>query len=417
MNIFYKILCFMVFLASPLCAIAENGVTDKEILIGSSLALTGGTGYLGAQYKYGAMAYIEAVNDNGGVNGRQIKVSWRDDVYDPVLTLVNTRKLLEEDQVFCLFNYIGTTSAVKVLPMLAHHKVPLVGVLSGARILREPVNPYVFNVRSSYSNEIEAVVMHTVKDLGLKKVAVFYQYDAYGIDGLKSTEVVLEKYGLTPVSAESYDRGSTDIREPLKAIQASGAELVIMVGVYEACAKFIIEGKKQGFHPVYYNVSFVGPEKLVELLGESGQGELLTLVVPPLSEARPPEPAVADIVPYGVAALPVVPVAPQPTGFQGITDYINTLQQYFPVAPSTVSFEGFINAKVLVEALKRAGPDLTREKFIGAVESIKNFDLGIGSNSTFGPADHQGLDQVYVVRIDKGGMVPVVDWAGLKKKF
>ncbi len=392
---FFPLFCAaLLFLRGPAGLAEETGVTEKQIVIGSSLALSGHAGYLGEQFREGASAYFEDVNRKGGIGGRKIKVIWEDDGYNPQQTILLTRKLIEEKKVFCLFNFVGSACAISILPVLSSEKVPLVGVLSGAHFIREPLKRYVFNVRSSYYEEIRDAVGHAVKDLGVKKVAVFYQYDAYGVDGLRGVEIALEEHGLSPVASESYPRGSLDIENALAKIRASGAEMVVMAGVYGPCSKFILEGKKSGFRPLYYNVSFVGPEKLIEVLGPEGQDEILTLAVPPVTESEA--------------------TAGNPS--DGIGEYKRILKQYAAAAsPSTISFEGFLNAKVLVEGLRRCGPEVTRTNLMNALESIKDLDLGIGTNLSFSPTDHQGLKKVYPVRIDKGVMVLITRWGDLKK--
>lgn len=169
------------------------GVTDTEIHIGSSLALKGHAGFLGRETRRGALAYIRAVNERGGVHGRTIRVTSYDDGYDPPRCLANTQKLLIEDGVFALFCYVGTPTTVKILPLVEQAEIPLVGMFTGADALRRPFNRYLFNVRASYYQETRAAVRHMVRDLNMKRIAVFYQYDAYGFDGLTGAELALQE--------------------------------------------------------------------------------------------------------------------------------------------------------------------------------------------------------------------------------
>ena len=358
------------------------GVTDKEIVIGSSLALEGHASYLGRQTLYGALSYIQHINDQGGIHGRTIKLIAYDDGYDPPQCVANTQKLVVEDNVFALFCYVGTPTTVKIIPMVQEARIPLVGMFTGANALREPLHRYIINVRASYYQETRAAVKHLVEDLGVKKVAVFYQYDAYGFDGLKGTEIALKEYGLAPVARGTYIRGTLDVEEGLEKIILSGAEAVVMIGTYDPCAKFIRLSKAAGFNPVFHNVSFVGADELARRLGKDGEGVIVSQVVPP----------------------------PEPVGghnlLWGTVQYTELLKRFYPEDhPNFVGLEGFINAKVLVEGLKRAGKDLDREKFIEAIESIRNFDLGIANTLSFSPDDHQGLDRVYFTQIREGRLV------------
>jgi branched-chain amino acid transport system substrate-binding protein len=169
----------------------SQGITDDEILVGSSLALGGHAGYLGTQTLHGALAYIKHVNQQGGIHGRRIKVIAYDDGYDPPRCVANTQRLIIQDKVFSLFCYVGTPTTVKILPLVEEARIPVVGMFTGANALRDPLNRYLINVRASYYQETGAAVKHLVETMKLKKIAVFYQYDAYGFDGLKGTEIAL----------------------------------------------------------------------------------------------------------------------------------------------------------------------------------------------------------------------------------
>lgn len=355
------------------------GVTDTEILIGSSLALGGHAGYLGTQTLHGASAYIRHINDSGGIYDRKIRVIAYDDEYDPPKCLFNTQNLIVSDKVFALFNYVGTPTTVKILPLVAEAKIPLVGMFTGASALREGGNPYLINVRASYYQETGAAVKHLVEKMKIRRVAVFYQYDAYGFDGLRGTEIALKRYGLLPVATGTYIRGTLNIEEGLEKIMASGAEAVVMIGTYDPCAKFIRRSIAKGFSATFYNVSFVGADELERKLGEDGEGLIVTQVVPP----------------------------PIPSStLWGVLEYLTHLSRYYPDdKPNFASLEGYINAKVLVEGLRRAGASLSRIKFIRALESIRNFDLGIANTLSFSHSDHQGFDKVYFTRIQNGRFV------------
>ncbi|MBK5100956.1 MAG: ABC transporter substrate-binding protein [Desulfobacteraceae bacterium] len=362
---------------------AVLGVTNNGITFGSSLALGGHAGYLGTQTLHGALSYLNNINELGGIHGRRINVISYDDGYNPSRCVVNTHRLIDEDKVFGLFCYVGTPTSVEIIPIVQKAKIPLLGLLTGAHILREPVKRYIINVRASYYEETAAATRHFVEDLGLKKVAVFYQDDAYGLDGLTGAKLALKNYGLVPVATGSYIRGSMDVEQGLNRIMASGAEAVVMIGTYDPCAKFIKSAREKGFDPIFQNVSFVGAEELARKLGKYGEGVLITQVVPP------PEERV------------LVPAA---------KDYARLLSKYYPNdVPNFVGFEGFINAKILVEGLRRSGRDITRERFIDAIESIQKYFVGIGASVNFGPQDHQGLDKVYFTKIKGAQLVLVTD--------
>ncbi len=374
---------------------ATQGVTDTEVLLGSSLALEGHASYLGTQTLRGYTCYIDHINENGGIHGRKIRVIAYDDSYDPPKCLVNTQRLIINDQVFALFSYVGTPTTVKILPMVEEARIPLLGMFTGANALREPLNHYVINVRASYYQETEAAIAHLVEDLGMTKIAVFYQYDAYGFDGLTGMERALKKYSHAPVARGSYIRGTLDIEEGLGKIMASGAEAVVMIGTYEPCAKFVRLAHERGFNPVFYTVSFVGAEELARRLASYSD---ITLI---MSQVVPP------------------PEGPESGELLGTaSEYVDLLKRYFPEdKPNFVGLEGYLNARVLVEGLRRAGRDLTREGFIAAIESIQDVPLLPDTTLSFGGKDHQGLDKVYFTILRDGSFVLMNDWNVLRESI
>jgi branched-chain amino acid transport system substrate-binding protein len=359
-----------------------NGITPDQIKIGSSLALAGHAGYLGTQMLQGAQAYIRHINEAGGIHGRKIELVALDDSYDPTLCLYNTQRLILKEKVFSLFCYVGTPTTVRIIPLVNEAKIPLIGMFTGANRLRQPVNRYLINIRASYYQETKAAVDLIVREKGLKRVAVFYQYDEYGFDGLRGTEIALKKYGLIPVAKGTYIRGTLGVEEGLEKIILSDAQAVVMIGTYDSCAKFINLARNKGFNPLFHNVSFVGSTELARRLGDAGEGVIVTQVVPP--------PDIGS----GNSILP------------GVKEYTTLLHRYYPDStPSFVGLEGYLNARILAEGLKRAGRKITREKFIQAIESIQNYDLGIQNALSFGRDDYQGLDNVYYTMIHDGRLV------------
>ena len=381
-------ICLVMGMALPL--LAETGVTDSEILIGSSLVLEGPANYLGIQTNHGMMAYINKVNDEGGVNGRKIKVIVYNDGYDPLPCVQNTQKLINEDKVFALSCYVGTPTSVKTQPVWTNAKVSVTGFFTGAEALRTPFNRQNVHIRASYYQEAATIVDALVKELAFKKIAVFYQYDAFGEAVKKGTEIALEKYGMAPVGYGSYERGTVNIEEGLKKIVEVQPEAVVMVGTYVPLARFVTAAKAAVLtKTIFHTVSFVGPEAFAKELGTNTSNVVVTLVMPP----------------YVNLSIPVV------------TEYNETLAKYFPDdSPNFVSLEGFVNAKILVEGLKRAGKDLTREKYLDAIETIKPGQMGTGLTLSYGPTDHVGLDKVYIGQIKDGRFVEVTNLGDLGKK-
>ncbi|WP_432737670.1 ABC transporter substrate-binding protein [Maridesulfovibrio sp. FT414] len=366
------------------------GVYPDKVVLGSSLALEGHASYLGTQTLHGALSYINHINDQGGIHDRRIEVVAYDDSYDPPECLINTQKLIIDDKIFALFCYVGTPTTVKILPLVDDARIPLLGMFTGANALRKPFNRYVINIRPSYYQETKEAVRHMVKDLGITRIAVFYQYDAFGFDGLTGTELALKEFDLEPVARGSYTRGSLDVQEGVQKIKYSGAQAVFMIGTSGPCIKFMEQMGKEGAHPVFYTVSFMGARQFAQELGNDNSLVIMSQVVPPFSEDH-------DL------------------SHSEAASYIRLMKQYYPdETPNLVGLEGFFNARILVEGLRRSGRELNREKFIEAVESMDKYEIAPGITVSYGNQDHQGMDKVYFTRFRDGRFELIRDWAALK---
>ena len=363
------------------------GVTEDEIIIGSSSALSGHASFLGTQTIHGSLAYINEINSEGGIYGRKIKLIAYDDSYDPEKTVSNTQKLINKDRVFVLFDYVGTPTSVKVIDMIHQSEIPSLGFFTGAEALRVPFRPYIFNVRDSYYEEAESAVAYFVDKLGHEKVAIFYQEDAFGLAVLKGAQLALNDRNMKPVATATFHRGTLDVEEAAQVIKESGAQSIIMVGTYSPLAKFVKSFEKESLFPYFHTVSFVGSEAFAKEL----------IQVQNISTSKYEKIIVTQVVP-----------SPYSENFQAVEEYKQLLKKYYPDDnPNYVALEGFINAKILVKGLKDAGSDLTREKFMNAMELIHNFDIGIEKDLTYSVLDHQGLDGIYYSRLSEDGLFKI----------
>jgi branched-chain amino acid transport system substrate-binding protein len=353
-------------------ALAQDGVTPTSILIGQSAAFTGPAAQLGIQMRDGAKLWFDYVNARGGVNGRRIELKSRDDKYEPKLAAENTKKLIEEDRIFVLFAYVGTPTSQASLPIFTAAKVPFVAPFTGAELLRSPFNKYIFNVRASYYDETERMVDFLVRT-GVKNFGVFYQNDAYGQAGLEGVKRALSRRNMQPMVLGTVERNTTNVSEAVNTINAARPEATVMITAYTSAAEFVKQMKKAGSGSQFFNVSFVGSKALAEALGAEGRGVIISQVVP---------------FPWS----PTVPV---------VKEFLD-LAKAAKVEVNFSSLEGFIAAKVLVEGLRAAGKDLTRAKFVTAMESMSNFDTG-GFQVRFSPDNHNGSQYVDLSMIGRDG--------------
>ena len=359
--------------AAPASALAQNGITPNSILIGQSAAFTGPAAQLGIQLRDGAKLWFDYVNASGGINGRRIEFRSRDDKYDPKLAAENTRKLIEEDDVFLLFAYVGTPTSQAALPIFTAARVPFVAPFTGAELLRTPFNRYVFNVRAGYFDETEKIVDQMTRS-GLKRFAVFYQNDAYGQAGLEGVKRALARRNLEIAALGIVERNTTNVAEAVKTINAAQPEATVMISAYTSVAEFVRQMKTAGSGSQFCNVSFVGSTALAEALGKDGNGVIIAQVVP---------------FPWS----PLTPIG---------KEYLDLVKRAGNVDVNFSSLEGFIAAKALVEGLRRTGKEPTRAKFITAMESMTNYDIG-GFAVRFSPDNHNGSQYVDLSMIGRNG--------------
>ena len=386
------------------------GVSAREIRIGMSAAFKGTAAGLGTEFYRGAQAYYDEVNARGGVFGRALTVVGLDDHYEPLPCVKNTIQLLEKDNVFFLSNYVGTPTLTRALPVIkryADQQVVLVGNFTGAQPQREaPYVEHVFNVRASYRQEMAALV-ERFWALGAHNLGVYSQADAYGRSGIDGVTRALAQRGAKLAAETTYRRGSgfeDDMTPAVNALRRAGVDAVLCTGAYQGCGAFVRTARDLGWTVPISNVSFVGSDAMLRLLIQHGKtsGRDYTRAL-----------VNSQVVPsYDDLALPAV------------AEYRSLMDKHNPAVPASlkddkyaaqhysfISLEGYINGRVVVEALRRAGPNPTRASLRQALESLRNFDLGIGAPLTFGPERHQGLDSVYFTRVDGERWVPIADWS------
>jgi ABC-type branched-subunit amino acid transport system substrate-binding protein len=384
----------------------SSKVLAEDIVIGMSAAFTGPSRALGIELYRGSMAYLEPVNREGGVHGRRIVIRAYDDRYDPTRAIQNTIKLVDDDNVFLLANYVGTPTVTRVLPLLKSYRknyIFLFFPLSGAAPQREPpYDDFVFNLRASYQDETEGLVDHFVR-LGRTKIAIFYQADAYGRGGWEGVRNALERHGLRIQGEATYRRGtafSASLKQQVGILKGTGPDAIISIGSYAACAAFIRDARDSGWNVPVANVSFVGSEAMAELLvglsDAKGVDYLSNLIN-------------SQVVPsYEDTSLPAVREYRQRMDEYGAkVPPPWDASDYRPLRYSFVSLEGFLNAKLLVQIVSDLGAVPGKDRIKETVESLRQVDLGVGGPISFGPGRHQGSDRVYYTTLDGKRFVPV----------
>ena len=355
---------------------AVRAQSEGKIILGQSAALSGPAAQLGIQFHQGAKLYFDGVNAQGGIGRQQIEIRKLDDGYEPARCVENTKKLMA-DNVFALFGYIGTPTSIAALPLATKAKIPFIAPFSGAMSLRDPFNKYAFHVRASYNDETALIVKQSL-NMGLKKIAVFYQNDAYGKAGLDGVNLALGLQRLQPVALATVERNSVDVAPAVKTLMAASPDAVVQIGAYKACAAFIRQARKAGYGGTFYNVSFVGTQALADELGKDGAGVVVSQVMPsPYNASR----AIAREFASAVAAA-------------------NNKE----VQANFSSMEGYVAARLFAEGLKRAGANPTRESLMAGLEGIGSQSLG-GFAVSLSSNDHVASNFVELSMLTGDGRV------------
>ena len=365
----------------PVADPGDPGISDSEILFGQSAALTGPSSALGLGMQLGIQAAFKEANDAGGVHGRQLRLVTRDDRYESDVAFAQTLRLIENEQVFGLIGAVGTPTSRAASPLARASGVPFVAPFTGAQLLRVDGLSNVLNIRASYHQETQKMV-ELLAAAGRTKVAVLYQNDSYGVDGLTGVENAVEAQGMELVASWYYRRNTEAVASAAFQIAGKQPEAVIIIGAYRPAARLIQKLRMDlGPETIFMAVSFVGSEAFATELGAAGEGVYVTQVVPLPS---------GDDVPV-------------------LAEYRAALSGIDPDAdPGFISLEGYLAGRLAIERLRACGADVSRECFLDVTGASGSMDIG-GVSLQFGPGDNQGSDEVYLTVINSEGEYEVVD--------
>jgi ABC-type branched-subunit amino acid transport system substrate-binding protein len=355
-------------------ASAEDGVTNSKIVFGQVAALEGPAQALGRGMRQGILAAFAAANNDGGISGRSLELESVDDGYEPERTVEATKDFVAHKNVFAFVGAVGTPTSKAAEPIAVEARMPFIGPFTGAEFLRNPYNRYLVNVRSSYFQEMEALVEHLTNDLGTSRIAILYQDDAFGLAGFEGVQRALSKRNMSMVSVGSFRRNTTAIKSALLDIIKGHPQAIVTVGPYKPVAAFIELARQNQVDAVFTAVSFVGSDSLAAELGGQGTGVVVSQVVPfPLDRS-----------------LPVV--AAYQRDLAAVDGSANA---------GFVSLEGYLVGRLVVDTLKRLKGPPTREQFLDAIK-LAPFDFG-GVTLRYGATSNQGSDQVYFTILQGDG--------------
>lgn len=350
---------------SILAALGLAAVTlgaNADIVVGETVGLTGPLGATVKEALAGAHLYIDWVNATGGVKGEKIELITLDDGFDVKKAAENARVLIEEKNAVVLFMNRGTPHTQAIMPLLDKHGIALVAPSTGAMLLHKPVNKYIFNVRAPYQREAQKAVEH-LNTLGIDRIAVVHVDDTFGADAMEGAAKGFANAKIKPVAEIKADRDKPDFAKIVPALVASNAQAVLWIASGTAVSDGIKALRAAGSAAQIVTLSNNASGGFIKLMGDAGKGVIVTQVFP-----------------YERSyAYPFVQEALSLAKESGVNEL------------SPAMLEGFAGAKVLVEALKRAGPHPTRQKIIAALDGMKKFDLG-GLEVSYSPTDHTGLE-------------------------
>jgi ABC-type branched-subunit amino acid transport system substrate-binding protein len=343
-------------------ALAASSASQAQLVVGQTSGFTGPVASGVKENTDGARLYIDHVNTQGGVNGQRIELVSLDDKFDPKLAAANARQLITEKNAIALFMNRGTPHTEAIRPLLDEFKIPLVAPSTGAMILHKPVHPWIFNVRATYQREAEKAITH-LATIGLSRIALVHVDDSFGADCAQGAQKGYEKAQIKPLFVDTFDRTKPDFTAIVQKVMASDAQAIFLIGSSGAVSDGTKLIRAAGSRAQIVTVSNNASGGFIKQMGEHARGTI-----------------VSQIFPYERSlSAPIVKEANDLAQKKGIGD----------VTPAML--EGYAGAKVLVEGLRRAGPNPTRAKLQQALETFRKVDLG-GLEVSYGPNDHTGLD-------------------------
>lgn len=375
----------LILMSRPLAAWAEVGVTDKEIIVGAGVDLTGAVANWGVNIKAGMEAVFNRVNEAGGVHGRQIKLITYDHVYQPPKAVANAKRLVERDKVFIMMGHLGTPTTKAVKDYLEEKQVPNIFPATLASLWTTSGKWHVGDL-ATYADQTWLIIDYLVKERQFTKIASFYQDDEYGLDGHLAGKARLKQSGLDYIAEVDYKRADIDFSSQAAKLKESGAEAVILQAVYREPPRLAEQSHAIGYEPLFIGPSPIVLDKTIELGGKHVEG---------------------------VIGVEVYPLPTDPGPF--MDQYRADMQKYFPnLALDTTNLYGYQKAALFVEALQRVGRDLTRESLLKAITTIKDWDPGWGLQYSYGGDDRRGMSRsARFVIVKDGKWTKMTDWMEL----
>jgi len=372
------------FAAAGAIAAEQQGVSKNEIVIGSIQDLSGPIAGFGKQVRLGMLLRVDEINEQGGINGRKLKLVVEDSAYDPKKAVLAAQKLVNQDKIFAMVGHIGTAQNMAAMPVQFEKNVINFFPVTAAREMYEPFNRLKYSFAATYYDQMRTALPKLVKDKGAKKVCTMYQDDEFGLEVVRGAEAGLKTLGMELVERTSYKRGATDFSSQVARMKAAGCDLVVLGTIIRETIGTIAEARKTGFSPTFVGSAAVYTDLIHKLGGKAMEGLYATMTV----------------------QNPYLDEASQPIRF-----WATKYKTKFNDDPSVFSVYGYIIIDMFARAATKAGPNLTTDSFIKAMDSSAFEANMFGSApAMYTPTKHLGSDLSRLSQIQDGRWKVVSDY-------
>jgi branched-chain amino acid transport system substrate-binding protein len=371
-------------MAPTLAAAQQQGVTKNEILVGTIQDLSGPLAAYGKHARNGMLLRIDEINEQGGVHGRKLRLAAEDDGYDPKKAVLAAQKLVNQDKIFIMAGHIGTAQNMAAMPVQFEKGVVNFFPITAAREMYEPLHKLKYSFAATYYDQMRMTVPKMVKEKNVKKVCTIYQDDDFGTEVLKGAEAGLKSMNMDFAEKTSYKRGATDFSSQVAKMKAAGCELVVLGTIIRETIGSVAESRKTGFNPVFLGSSAIYSDVIHKLGGKAMDGIYGTMTV----------------------QNPYLDEASQPIRF-----WANKYKTKFNEDPSVFSVYGYTIIDAFIQAARKAGPNLTTDSFVKAMDSMTmEPDIFGSARATFSPTKRLGSDLSRLSQIQNGKWVVVSDY-------
>ena len=371
-------------LSAPLALAQSQGVMKDEIVIGSIQDLSGPLAGFGKQDRLGMMLRVDEVNEQGGINGRKLRLIVEDSGYDPRRAVLAAQKLVNQDKIFAMVAHIGTAQNMAAMPIQFEKNVINFFPITAAREMYEPFHRLKYSFAATYYDQIRHAAPKLAKEKGAKKVCSVYQDDEFGLEVLRGAEAGLKTIGMQLAEKTSYKRGATDFSSQVARMKSAGCDMVVLGTIIRETIGVIGESRKTGFNPVFLGSSASYTDLIHKLGGKAMDGLYATMTV----------------------QQPYLDESSQPIRF-----WANKYKTKFNEDPTVFSVYGYLAVDAFIRAATKAGPNLTTDSFIKAMDTMTiPTDIFGSAEMTFGPKKRLGNNLSRLSQIQDGRWKVVSDY-------